>query len=375
MVNLQELKKKFKNSILFRINAFACFSLILFSTSIKAFDIPDIKLPDGFHISVLTSETPGARSMALGNNTLFVSTRREGKIYAVTNYLDQPKVTVIVDNLYMPNGIAFKNGDLYVAEIHRLLKFENIESNIDDAKYTIISDEFPTDQHHGWRYITFGPDEKLYIPIGSPCNYCDEPDYGVITRVNKDGSNKTIVARGMRNTVGITFHTKTNELWFTDNGRDMLGDDIPPGELNRVSYNGQHFGFPFCHGKNIKDPILGNLGSCEESTGPVQELDAHVAPLGLKFYTGSQFPNEYKNQIFIPEHGSWNRTKKSGYRITVVKLDGNNAISYETFADGWMKDETTMGRPVDIAITNDGSMLVSDDHNGVIYRITYNEKE
>ncbi len=375
MVNLQELKKKFKNSILFRINAFACFSLILFSTSIKAFDIPDIKLPDGFHISVLTSETPGARSMALGNNTLFVSTRREGKIYAVTNYLDQPKVTVIVDNLYMPNGIAFKNGDLYVAEIHRLLKFENIESNIDDAKYTIISDEFPTDQHHGWRYITFGPDEKLYIPIGSPCNYCDEPDYGVITRVNKDGSNKTIVARGMRNTVGITFHPKTNELWFTDNGRDMLGDDIPPGELNRVSYNGQHFGFPFCHGKNIKDPILGNLGSCEESTGPVQELDAHVAPLGLKFYTGSQFPNEYKNQIFIPEHGSWNRTKKSGYRITVVKLDGNNAISYETFADGWMKDETTMGRPVDIAITNDGSMLVSDDHNGVIYRITYNEKE
>ena len=375
MVNLQELKKKFKNSILSRINAFACFSLILFSTSIKAFDIPDIKLPDGFHISVLTSETPGARSMALGNNTLFVSTRREGKIYAVTNYLDQPKVTVIVDNLYMPNGIAFKNGDLYVAEIHRLLKFENIESNIDDAKYTIISDEFPTDQHHGWRYITFGPDEKLYIPIGSPCNYCDEPDYGVITRINKDGSNKTIVARGMRNTVGITFHPKTNELWFTDNGRDMLGDDIPPGELNRVSYNGQHFGFPFCHGKNIKDPILGNLGSCEESTGPVQELDAHVAPLGLKFYTGSQFPNEYKNQIFIPEHGSWNRTKKSGYRITVVKLDGNNAISYETFADGWMKDETTMGRPVDIAITNDGSMLVSDDHNGVIYRITYNEKE
>ena len=375
MVNLQELKKKFKNSILFRINAFACFSLILFSTSIKAFDIPDIKLPDGFHISVLTSETPGARSMALGNNTLFVSTRREGKIYAVTNYLDQPKVTVIVDNLYMPNGIAFKNGDLYVAEIHRLLKFENIESNIDDAKYTIISDEFPTDQHHGWRYITFGPDEKLYIPIGSPCNYCDEPDYGVITRVNKDGSNKTIVARGMRNTVGITFHPETDELWFTDNGRDMLGDDIPPGELNRVSYNGEHFGFPFCHGKNIKDPILGNLGSCEESTGPVQELDAHVAPLGLKFYTGSQFPNEYKNQIFIPEHGSWNRTKKSGYRITVVKLDGNNAISYETFADGWMKDETTMGRPVDIAITNDGSMLVSDDHNGVIYRITYNEKE
>lgn len=372
MVNLQELKKKFKSSILSRTNAFACFSLILFSTSIKAFEIPDIKLPDGFNISVLTSETPGARSMALGNNTLFISTRREGKIYAVTNYLDEPKVTVIVDNLYMPNGIAFKNGDLYVAEIHRLLKFENIESNIENAKYTIISDDFPTDQHHGWRYITFGPDEKLYIPIGSPCNYCDEPDYGVITRVNKDGSNKKIVARGMRNTVGITFHPKTDELWFTDNGRDMLGDDIPPGELNRVSYNGQHFGFPFCHGKNIKDPILGNLGSCDESTGPVQELGAHVAPLGLKFYTGSQFPNEYKNQIFIPEHGSWNRSKKSGYRITVVKLDGNNAISYETFADGWMKDEVTLGRPVDIAIADDGSMLVSDDHNGVIYRITYN---
>jgi len=372
VVNLQELKKKSKNSILSRINALACFGLILFSINSNAFEIPDIKLPAGFNISIVTSETPGARSMALGNNTLFVSTMREGKIYAITNYLDQPKVTVIVDNLYMPNGIAFKDGDLYVAEIHRLLKFENIESHIDDAKFTIISDDFPTDQHHGWRYITFGPDEKLYIPIGSPCNYCDEPDYGVITRIDTDGSNKKIIARGIRNTVGITFHPKTDELWFTDNGRDMLGDDIPPGELNRVSFNGQHFGFPFCHGENIEDPILGDLGTCEKSTAPVQELDAHVAPLGLKFYTGSQFPNEYKNQIFIPEHGSWNRSKKSGYRITVVKLDGNNAVSYETFADGWMKEETTLGRPVDLVIANDGSMLVSDDYNGVIYRITYN---
>ena len=372
MVNLRELKKKFKIPSLIRTKVVACLSLILFTTNISAFQIPEIKLPAGFEISVLTSQTPGARSMALGNNTLFVSTRTEGKIYAITDYLDNPQVKIIADNLYMPNGIAYNNGDLYVAEIHRLLKFKDIESNIDNANFTVISKDFPTDQHHGWRYIAFGPDEKLYIPIGSPCNYCDEPDYGLIISVDKYGKNKQIMARGIRNTVGITFHPKTNELWFTDNGRDMLGDDIPPGELNKVSFSGQHFGFPFCHGKSIKDPILGDLGSCSQSTPPTQELDAHVAPLGLKFYTGSQFPNEYKNQIFIPEHGSWNRTKKSGYRITLVKLKDNHPISYETFAEGWLKDEKTLGRPVDLIIAKDGSMLVSDDHNGVIYKITYN---
>ena len=345
---------------------FACSALL-------AFDMPEINLPDGFQIEVLTDQVPGARSMALGDKgTLFVSTMREGNVYAISGIDSEPKVLTIASDLYMPNGIAFKDGNLYVAEVHRVLKFENIEDRLTSPKSRIINKSYPTDRHHGWRYIAFGPDGKLYIPIGAPCNVCNETDYAVITRIDADGSNKEVIAHGIRNTVGITFHPQTNELWFTDNNKDMMGDDIPPGELNRLSKEGEHFGFPFCHGTDIPDNDgYDSLGSCSDVTPPVQELDAHVAALGLKFYTGSMFPDEYKNQIFIPEHGSWNRSKKSGYRITLVRLNGNQAVSYEVFADGWMKNEETLGRPVDLLVLPDGSMLLSDDDNGVIYKITY----
>ena len=369
------MKKNPKNRIFLSL-------LILFSFNLYAFEMPEINLPNGFQIDVLTDDVPNARSLALGEEMIFVSTRREGNIYAVTNYQDDPQVVVIAEGLYMPNGIAFHKGNLYVAEIHRVLKFTDIEDtinkisnqnlSIDSIKYSVISD-YPKDAHHGWRYIVVGPDNKLYVPIGAPCNVCEEPGYAVITRMNLDGTGKETIAYGIRNTVGMTFHPQTNELWFTDNGRDMLGDNLPPGELNKLSRLGEHFGFPFCHATSVKDPQFGSRGDCSEITPPAQELGPHVAPLGLKFYKGTMFPENYHDQIFIAEHGSWNRSEKIGYRITTVALDGDKGISYEVFADGWMKDEETLGRPTDILILDDGSMLVSDDKNGVIYKITYGE--
>ena len=347
---------------------------ILLSSIAYALDA-DIKLPDGFQIEVYSDNVPGARSLAHGDNYLFVSTRDQGNLYAINIDGSEKKVNTFISGLYMPNGIAFHNGDLYVAEIHRVLKFEGIEDAIKSGqvpKYSVIS-KYPTDQHHGWRYIVIGGDDRIYIPIGAPCNVCDEQGYAVITSMNLDGTDKRIIAEGIRNTVGMTFHPTTGELWFTDNGRDMLGDNIPPCELNKLSYEGEHFGFPFCHGSDIEDPNYGSLGQCSNTTIPIQELGPHVAPLGLKFYTGDMFPQEYRNQVFIPEHGSWNRSNKIGYRITKVTLDGDQSTSYETFAEGWLDEGKTLGRPVDLLIMKDGSMLVSDDHNGAIYRITYND--
>ena len=384
MVNQLELKKKFKQKAVKsnQKNRIFLSLLILFSFNLSAFEMPEINLPNGFQIDVLTDDVPNARSLALGEEMIFVSTRREGNIYAVTNYQDDPQVVVIAEGLYMPNGIAFHQGNLYVAEIHRVLKFTDIEdtinkisiekSSVNSIKYSVISD-YPKDRHHGWRYIIVGPDNKLYVPIGAPCNVCEEPGYAVITRMNLDGTEKETVAYGIRNTVGMTFHPETNELWFTDNGRDMLGDNLPPGELNKLSRVGEHFGFPFCHATSIKDPQYGSQGDCGEATPPAQELGPHVAPLGLKFYNGTMFPENYHDQIFIAEHGSWNRSEKIGYRITTVAVDGDKGVSYEVFADGWMKNEETLGRPADILILDDGSMLVSDDKNGVIYKITYGE--
>ncbi len=384
MVNQLELKKKFKQKAVKsnQKNRIFLSLLILFSFNLSAFEMPEINLPNGFQIDVLTDDVPNARSLALGEEMIFVSTREEGSIYAVTNYQDDPEVVVIAEGLYMPNGIAFHQGNLYVAEIHRVLKFTDIEdtinkisiekSSVNSIKYSVISD-YPKDRHHGWRYIIVGPDNKLYVPIGAPCNVCEEPGYAVITRMNLDGTEKETVAYGIRNTVGMTFHPETNELWFTDNGRDMLGDNLPPGELNKLSRVGEHFGFPFCHATSIKDPQYGSQGDCGEATPPAQELGPHVAPLGLKFYNGTMFPENYHDQIFIAEHGSWNRSEKIGYRITTVAVDGDKGVSYEVFADGWMKNEETLGRPADILILDDGSMLVSDDKNGVIYKITYGE--
>lgn len=340
-----------------------------------------ISLPEGFKIDVFADNVDGARSMALSpNGTLFVGTRnKNGNVYAVldTNKdYKADKVISIGKNLFMPNGVAFKDGNLYVAEVNRVLRYDDIENHLDNPPQPIVvNDNFPDKTHHGWKFIRFGPDGKLYVPVGAPCNICLSEDkrFASIMRMNPDGSDLEVFASGIRNTVGFDWNPETNELWFTDNGRDMLGDNIPPDELNRAPEKGLHFGYPFVHGGDILDPEFGEGKKIADFVKPAQKLGPHVAALGMRFYTGSMFPAKYKNQIFIAEHGSWNRSKKIGYRISLVKLSGNTAVSYETFADGWLNGDSVSGRPVDIQIMPDGSMLVSDDYGGVIYRISYGE--
>jgi glucose/arabinose dehydrogenase len=348
----------------------------------KSQDLPlsSIKLPKGFSISVY-AEVENARSMALSpSGTLFVGNRNEDKVYAVQDTDNDgkgDKVFVLASGLTMPNGVAFKDGDLYIAEKSKISKISKVESNLSaPAKLQTVYDKFPTDDSHGWKYIAFGPDGKLYTPVGAPCNICEpsNPIYASITRMNPDGTDFEIFASGIRNTVGFTWHPTTKNLWFTDNGRDRLGDDIPPCELNTVTEKGQHFGYPYCHGGTIKDPEFGNKRPCTDFVKPVQALGAHVAPLGVKFYTGKMFPAEYNNQVIIAEHGSWDRSKKSGHRLALVKIDSKGkAVDYETFANGWLDEATqkVWGRPVDVVVMKDGSLLVSDDQANVIYRISY----
>ena len=335
--------------------------------------LDDMQLPPGFVIEEY-ADVPNARSLAMGDNgTLFVSNRKGRSVFAVVENDDGSTRTIeLLDGMKTPNGIAFHEGDLYIAEIDRVFRYANIEDNLDNVpEGELLKIDLPSDRHHGWRYIGFGPDDKLYISIGAPCNICDERDYAQIIRVDVDGSNRETYASGIRNSVGFTWHPDTQELWFTDNGRDMLGDDIPPCELNRAPRQGLHFGYPYCHGDEIIDPRFGRGRDCANYTAPVQELGPHVAPLGVKFYTGEMFPAEYRNQVFVAEHGSWNRSKKIGYRVSLVRLDGNQAVSYEPFAFGWLQGESVSGRPVDLIVKQDGSLLVSDDFSGKIYRISY----
>jgi glucose/arabinose dehydrogenase len=352
--------------------------LLACSTNNGQIETGDISLPPGFKIEIY-ADVPNARSMALSENgILFVGNRGSDKVYAVVdsnNDYKADEVIVVDSELNMPNGVAIKDGNLYVAEVNRILKYENIENTYrTNTSPTVIRDDFPTETHHGWKFIKFGPDGKLYVPIGAPCNVCLESDerFASITRMIPDGTDFEVYANGVRNTVGFDFHPITNELWFTDNGRDWLGDNIPPDELNHAPTKDLHFGFPFWHGKDIQDPDFGDGHSASEFKLPVQELGPHVASLGMRFYIGEMFPAEYKHQIFIAEHGSWNRSEKIGYRITLVTLQGNTAISYDVFASGWLKGEEVSGRPVDIQQMPDGSLLVSDDYAGKIYRITYN---
>tara|TARA_Y100001933_G_scaffold234372_1_gene254628 strand:- start:750 stop:1916 length:1167 start_codon:yes stop_codon:yes gene_type:complete len=342
-----------------------------------------LNLPEGFSIDVYAENLEGARSMAMGaDGTLFVGTRNEGKVYAVKDTDGDYKADetyTIAEGLEQPNGVAFKDGALYVAAVSRLFKYANIESQLENPEEPeLIYDDYPTEFHHGWKYIAFGPDDKLYVPVGAPCNICDsavvDKRYASITRMDPDGSNREIVAHGIRNTVGFTWHPETNELWFTDNGRDMLGDDVPPGELNRLTEIGQHFGYPYCHGGIIKDPEYGDQRPCSDFVPPVQPLDAHVAALGVKFGKGPMFPEAYRGHAFLAEHGSWNRSSKSGYRVTLVKLENGEAVSYEPFIDGWLDEESqeAFGRPVDLLFLEDGSLLISDDEGNAIYRVTYN---
>ncbi|MEO9513285.1 MAG: sorbosone dehydrogenase family protein [Flavobacteriaceae bacterium] len=347
-------------------------------------DLPlqNLNLPDGFKIELFAAGIDGARSMVMGDDgTLFVGTRNEKTVYAFPDADRDFKAdkTILLDTtLESPNGVAFKDGALFVAEVNRLLRYPNIEEQLSNPpEPEVIYDDYPTEFHHGWKYIAFGPDDKLYVPVGAPCNICDstvsDERYATITRMDPDGSNREIYARGVRNTVGFTWHPETQEMWFTDNGRDLMGDDIPPCELNRVAEPGQHYGYPFCHGGTVKDPEFGDRFPCGDFVPPVQQLGAHVAPLGIKFYTGKMFPPEYKNQAFIAEHGSWNRSSKVGYKISLVRIQDNKAISYETFIDGWLNEasQERFGRPVDILFLEDGSMLISDDFGDAIYRVSY----
>ena len=283
------------------------------------------------------------------------------------------RIIILASGLNRPNGVAFKDGDLYVAEISRILRYRNIEAHLDNPPQPeVVNDTFPTDRAHGWKFIRFGPDSLLYVPVGAPCNICASPDpYASIGRLDPSTGDFEVVSRGVRNSVGFDWHPETGEMWFTENGRDWMGDDLPPDELNRVTADGQHFGYPYCHGTDIADPAFGAQRGCGEFVPPVQELGPHVAALGMRFYTGNMFPTEYRNQIFIAEHGSWNRTRKIGYRLTLVRLAADGAVSYEPFAEGWLQGESNWGRPVDVLVMPDGSLLVSDDQAGLIYRISY----
>jgi glucose/arabinose dehydrogenase len=339
------------------------------------------RLPDGFKAEVLVEDVPNARSMALGDDdTLYIGTRRLGKVYAVKNvFSGQPEVSTLVENLQVPNGVAIRDGDLYVAEPQRVLRYADIGGRLDSpGEPQIVDGDLPyKGKLHSWRYIRFGPDDQLYVSIGAPGNAVDEPDLALMLRMAPDGSSREVFARGIRNSVGFDWHPETGELWFTDNGRDMLGDDVPPGELNRAPTSGLDFGYPYCHAGFVRDPEFGDLGECEKSAAPAQALGPHVAPLGMVFYTGDMFPAEYRNQVFIAEHGSWNRSKaagKTGYRVTLVRLEGSEAVSYQPFMEGFLDDEQVLGRPVDLILAPDGALLVSDDQRGVVYRIYYSPR-
>lgn len=348
---------------------------------VSEIQLDKIKLPEGFKIE-LYAEVPRARSMALGpDGTVYVGARTGKTIHAVTDKNGDFKADEVIEiggNFDMPNGVAFKDGDLYVAEVNRILKYPSIADHLSKpGEPEVVFDGYPSDKHHGWKYIAFGPDGYLYVPVGAPCNICDpEKDvYASITRLDVKSKKYEVFASGVRNSVGFTWEPGTNNLWFTDNGRDMLGDDIPPCELNMATEKGQHFGYPYCHAGVIKDPEFGDLHPCSDFQQPAQALGAHVAPLGLKFVGGNMFPDKYKGSIILAEHGSWNRSKKSGYKLSFLKIENSKVVSYEPFATGWLNDEeqSAFGRPVDVLQLKDGSMLVSDDYAGVIYRITYSK--
>jgi glucose/arabinose dehydrogenase len=362
----------------YRCGAFLFFAFLAAQAHGQTPPLKNVKLPPGFEITIYASNVPNARSLTLSpNGTLFVGSRSEGNVYAVVDRnKDQvaDQVFTLARRLNMPNGVAFHNGALYVAEVHRILRFDDIEGRLaDPPRPAVVSDSFPRDRHHGWKFIAFGPDGMLYVPVGAPCNICapDENRYALIHRMKPDGSGLEVFARGIRNTVGFDWHPQAKELWFTDNGRDWLGDNAPPDELNHAPRAGLHFGYPYCHGGDIVDPDFGKKRPCSEFTAPAQKLGPHVAALGMRFYDGSLFPAEYRNQIFIAEHGSWNRSSPIGYRVTLVRLQNNRAVSYEVFAEGWLQGNRAWGRPVDVLVMPDGALLVSDDQAGVIYRIGY----
>jgi glucose/arabinose dehydrogenase len=337
--------------------------------------IGSVKLPEGFSISIWASGLPNARSMTFGpKGTLFVGTRFVGTVYAVVDHGDRREVKVLLKGLHRPNGVAVRNGALYVAEVSRILRYDDIEANLDSPPPpAVVFDALPKDETHGWKFMTLGPDGWLYFQIGSPGNIVLPPvTHAQIARVDPDRGVLETVATGVRNSVGMDFHPVTRELWFTNNGRDWMGDDIPNDTLHRVTRPRMNFGYPFCHQGDLPDDEFGKGRSCREFDPPALKLGPHVAPLGMRFYTGRQFPAEYRNNIFIAEHGSWNRTRKDGFNVSRVVLDEQGGVvKYEPFATGFLQEERFWGRPVDVQVAPDGALLVSDDVSGAIYRIAY----
>ena len=345
-----------------------------------------IKLPPGFVVDLYADNVKGARAMALSPaGILYVGTFTEwgkkpfGKVYALRDKDGDGRaeeVRTLGEGLDHPNGVAWHKGDLYVAEISRILRFRDMDNHLDNPPaFEVVGDPFPKDFHHGWKFMRFSPDGRLYVPVGAPCNSC-EPDaqHGGIWRMNADGSGREVFARGIRNSVGFDWHPVSGELWFADNGRDDMGDDMPPEELNRAPKPGLHFGFPYRYGKALVDTAFKTTLTEKDFTPAALEMPAHRAGLGIRFYTGTQFPAQYQQQIFIAHHGSWNRAQPDGYRVSVATLKGNEVVNYEDFASGWLEEDHYWGRPVDVEILPDGSLLVSDDFAGVIYRIHYTGK-
>ncbi|WP_431635111.1 PQQ-dependent sugar dehydrogenase [Dyella sp. KULCS107] len=344
---------------------------------VAAPQLDQLTLPKGFHIAVYSDQVPNARELAVGaKGTVFVGSNDAGKVYALTDANGDgvaERVRVIASGLQLPVGVAFKDGDLYVSAVSKILVLRDIENHLDDPPAPqVVNGSFPTETHHGWKFIAFGPDGKLYVPIGAPCNVCDRGKaYAKITRMNADGSALEDVAYGIRNSVGFDWQPGTDRLWFTSNGRDLMGDDLPSDTLNEVTRSGQHFGFPYCHQGDTLDPEFGKGKRCADYTPPALKLGPHVASLGMRFYTGKQFPAAYRGAAIIAEHGSWNRTKKSGYRVMTVRLKGSEVVSYEPLVTGFMRDEKAWGRPADVQMLPDGSLLISDDLAGAVYRVTY----
>jgi glucose/arabinose dehydrogenase len=334
-----------------------------------------LKVPPGFNIEVYAAGMANARSLAEGDKgTVFVGSRLVGNVYAIANKDGKRSVRTLASGLYRPNGVAFKNGTLYIAELSKVSKIDKVEDNLDASpKPTMIYDNLPKDEAHGWKFIAIGPDNKLYVPVGQPGNNVLHDDaHGQIRRMNLDGSGAEVIARGVRNTVGFDWNPETKQLYFTDNGRDWMSEDVPQDELNRITKVGEHFGAPYCLQGNIVDPEFGWGKSCSDYTAPVGLLGPHSASLGMRFYTGNMFPKAYKNAIIVARHGSWNRSKKVGGDVLVVKLNKDGTVkSTEPLITGFLENNSYIGRPVDVMQMKDGSLLVSDDWNGAVYRVTY----
>lgn len=366
-----------QNKILFTIFIFLIINQKLFSINLD-----ELILEPGFKISIFAEKLSSPRQMAQGpNGTIFVG-ERTGQIIALIDadqngQSDQKRV--IAENLEYSTGVSIFNGDLYFSEINKIWKIENIETwlnenitNSDFPKKTLLTDQLPNDKWHGWKWLKHDEQGSLYFNIGAPCNVClsENSQYATILKINNGELEH--VARGVRNSVGFDFHPVTKKLFFTDNGRDWLGDDSPSCELNRLDQAGQFFGYPFKHATDVMDPEFGEINSGFDYVDPILELGAHVAPTGVTFYEGSMFPVEMKNNLFISLHGSWNRSSKVGYKVIRVSFDENgNVEDSHDFITGWLQNESAFGRPSAPLIMNDGSMLLSDDKANVIYRISY----